>query len=249
VEGKHKRAVAHLNVVPETMKNRPVPVPPLKERESDASLEEINQLFWGSLLGLIQLDQPRPVRTLLDIGCDHGGMLARFAGALHPEHLIGIEPSTPARERARFRLRDFRNVRLIDPDQWGDIATGSVDLVTCHEVLHLVDDDSQLFDQIARTLSPQGSAYIVAGCHTENPLWARWRQHLIDEGAMVFDREPFAILRSGQKAGLKGALRPLRRDGWVIYDPDQATYRYNTTRELFDHHYRHKILFRFVKQP
>jgi hypothetical protein len=62
------------------------------------------------------------------------------------------------------------------------------------------------------------------------------------------DRAPFDILRVGIDAGLTGALRPLRRDGWVIYDPDRAAFKYSSVEELFDHQYRHKLLFRFVKQ-
>ena len=122
-----------------------------------------------------------------------------------------------------------------------------MDLVTCHEVLHLLEDLPHLFGHISRVLRRTGSAYIVAGCHTENPVWKTWSTKLRDAGQTVFDRTPFDILKAGSGAGLRGALRPLRRDGWIIYDPSEAVFEYASIADLLDHQYRHKLLFRFLK--
>jgi hypothetical protein len=148
-----------------------------------------------------------------------------------------------------FRLRTLApTVTVVAPDRWSEVATSSIDLITCHEVLHLVNDIETVFSQISRTLRANGSAFVVAGCHTENPLWTRWKVQLKETGQTVYDRAPFDILRAGINAGLKGAMRPLRRDGWIIYDPDHAALTYSSAGELLDHQYRHKLLFRFVKQ-
>ena len=128
------------------------------------------------------------------------------------------------------------------------MPASSVDIVTCHEVLHLVEDLPSLFGNIARVLRAQGSAFIVVGCHTENPVWKAWSAKLRDSGQTVFDRTAFDILRTGIAAGLHGALRPLRRDGWIIYNPDNTAFDYPSTVDLLDHQYRNKLLFRFVKQ-
>ncbi len=122
-----------------------------------------------------------------------------------------------------------------------------MDLVTCHEVLHQVEDLPSLFEDIARVLHIGGTAFIVAGCHTENPVWEAWSAELRDSSQKVFDRSPFDILRAGIAAGLHGALRPLRRDGWIVYDPDDAVFKYPSAKNLLDHQYRHKLLFRFLK--
>jgi SAM-dependent methyltransferase len=223
--------------------------PSLQAPENDASLEQANQIFWSSLLGHIQADVRAPVESILDIGCHHGGLLTQLAATLHPRSLSGIEPSTHSRERAIFRLRKLApSVMVLAPDRWSEVMTASIDLLTCHEVLHLVQDIETVFSQVSRTLRANGSAFVVAGCHTENPLWPRWKEQLQDTGQTVYDRSPFDILRAGIKAGLKGALRPLRRDGWIIYDPDNAALTYSSAGELLDHQYRHKLLFRFVKQ-
>jgi SAM-dependent methyltransferase len=226
------------------------PVPPLPPLEDDASLEHANHIFWSSLIRHIQAEARGPVESILDVGCHHGGLLERLVALLHPQRIIGVEPSTISRERARFRLGKLPpTVTVLPPDRWGEIPTNSVDLITCHEVLHLVEDLPDLFHQIFRTLRANGTAFVVAGCHTENPLWPRWSEQLRDAGQTTVDRAPFDILRAGIGAGLSGALRPLRRDGWVIYDPDHSAFSYSSAEELFDHQYRHKLLFRFTKQP
>jgi SAM-dependent methyltransferase len=227
-----------------------VPVPPLQALEDDASLEHANQIFWSSLLGHIQAEVRGPVESILDVGCHHGGLLMRLAALLHPKNITGIEPSNIARSRAMFRLRKLApSVAVLAPERWSEIPTSSIDLLTCHEVLHLVEDLPVLFGQITRTLRAHGTAFVVAGCHTENPIWPRWSEQLRSAGQNVMDRAPFDILRAAINAGLSGAMRPLRRDGWVIYNPDHATFTYSSAEELLDHQYRHKLLFRFVKQP
>lgn len=237
------------SALPLTTMSCRVSTPSLQAPENDASLEQANQIFWSSLLGHIQADIRAPIESILDVGSHHGGLLFQLATVFHPSSLTGIEPSKQSRQRAMFRLRKVvPSVRVLPPDRWSEVVTGSIDLLTCHEVLHLVDDIEAVFFQISRTLRSKGCAFVVAGCHTENPLWPRWKEQLQDTGQTVYDRSPFEILRAGIKVGLKGALRPLRRDGWIIYDPDNAALTYSSAGELLDHQYRHKLLFRFVKQ-
>ena len=221
-----------------------VPLP-----EDDSSLEQVNDIFWQSLLEHIRSElHGRPIDGVLDVGCHHGGMLAQLASAFRPKRLTGIEPIGQSRERALFRLRALTpTVSILPPEKWPEVPTDSVDIVTCHEVLHLVDDLSILFGNIVRVLRRQGSVFIVAGCHTENPVWNSWSAKLRGSGQVVFDRSPFDILKAGTAAGLRGALRPLRRDGWIIYDPNDALFEYSSTSELLDHQYRYKLLFRFFR--
>ena len=214
--------------------------------EEDDELEQANGIFWRSLLGHVRTDVPRTdVSTILDIGCHHGGLLELFAKHYKPHLLAGIEPLERARQRARFRLsRQASEVELRPPEEWGQFKTGQFDLVLCHEVLHLVPYLAPFMLEIARVLRPAGYAYLVLGCHTENPLWATWREQLASLGHEVFDHAPFDILTAASNAGLDSAMRPLRRDGWVLYDPLVAKYHYPSAAQLFDHQYRHKILFR-----
>lgn len=215
--------------------------------EEDEQLEEVNQIFWRSLLGHVRAEVDRAeVTTILDVGCHHGGLLELFARHFHPRCLIGLEPLETARQRARFRLaRQAPEVRLLEASQWSSVAAGSVDLVLCHEVLHVVADLDDFMAKVARVLRPgRASAYVVFGSHTENPLWPVWKSELVKLGREVFDHAPFDVLTAASQSGLRGALRPLRRDGWVFYDPRTPQYRYPSSEAMFDHHYRYKLLFR-----
>lgn len=217
--------------------------------EDDASLEQANEIFWQSLLNHIRRELPgSAIDGVLDVGCHHGGLLANLASKLHPKRLIGVEPASSSRERAQFRVRTLApTVMILPPERWSEIPAVSVDLVTCHEVLHLVEDLPDLFANITRVLRARSCAFIVAGCHTENPVWKTWSAQLRDSGQTVFDRAPFDILQAGIAAGLHGVFRPLRRDGWIVYNPDEAIFTYPSAENLLDHQYRHKLLFRFMK--
>ena len=68
--------------------------------------------------------------------------------------VTGIEPVRRCRERALFRLRALApTVALLPPKRWAEVPAGSVDLVTCHEVLHLLEDLPNLFGNIARVFA------------------------------------------------------------------------------------------------
>ena len=225
-----------------------VSLPPLPE--DDFTLEQVNAIFWESLLDHIRKDiRRRKVDGVLDIGCHNGGLLLKLATVFGPRHLAGIEPVKHSRERASFRLRTrVPRVTILSPERWADIPTASMDIVTCHEVLHLVEDLQLLFGEIERVLRPDGFAFVVAGCHSESPVWEDWSAKLRTSGQTVFDRKPFDILGAGITAGLYGTLRPLRRDGWIIYNPDAAILKYDSISEMFDYQYRSKIIFRFMKR-
>ena len=237
------------STLPLTTMTKLVPVPPLPSLEDDVLLEEANQSFWTCLLGHIRAEWWTIGGTVLDVGCHKGGLLVKLSEALKPRRIFGIEPLAPCRERANFRLRKMvPDVFVYSPRAWHRIPNSAVDLITCHEVLHHVEDLTSLFDHISRVLTQDGMAFVVAGCHTENPVWSRWREQLQASGQIVYSRSPLEIMRAGLRAGLRGALRPLRRDGWVFYDPDRAVFTYSSVEELCEHQYRHKLLFRFVKQ-
>lgn len=222
---------------------------PVRPPEDNSSLEQANEIFWQSLLDHVRREfHGGPVGGVLDVGCHHGGLLLHLASALRPKRLTGIEPGIYSRERALFRLRTLAStVAILPPERWAEVPASSVDIVTCHEVLHMVEDLPSLFGNISRVLRARGSAFIVAGCHTENPVWKDWSAKLRDSGQTVFDRTVFDILHAGIVAGLHGALRPLRRDGWIIYNPDDTVFEYPSTSALLDHQYRYKLLFRFLK--
>ncbi|MDE2916666.1 MAG: class I SAM-dependent methyltransferase [Paracoccaceae bacterium] len=214
------------------------------------TLERSNRIFWQSLLDHIRKDvQGRPVNTILDVGCHEGGLLEKLASTFHPLELIGIEPVIEFRERTRFRLRPLNpKARILPPENWFEVSERSVDLLTCHEVLHLLEDLTEFFVNIERVLCNYGSAFVVSGCHTDNPAWEYWSKQLRNSGQVVFNRTPFEIINQAIEAGLQCEFRPLRRDGWIIFDPEKSWSKFTSINTLIDHQYRNKLLFRLSRR-
>lgn len=212
-------------------------------------LEQLNAVFWQSLLQHLHREvQRNRIRSILDIGCHRGGLLELLSAAFRPQRICGLEPLEGVRQQARFRLKGkATEIRILEPERWSELPSGEQDLVTCHEVLHLVADLESWMILLAASLRPSASAYVVLGCHSENPLWSKWKPRLQAEGHEVFDHRPEDILAKASACGLETAIRPLRRNGWVFYDPRVEDFRYDSMGQMFDHHYRHKLLFRFTR--
>lgn len=212
----------------------------------DDDLPRVNEAFWASLIAHVERDDPPAPRVILDVGCHRGGLLHALARRFAPAELFGIEPLAGARAAATRLLEgEAGRVTLLEPSRWGEIETGSVDLVTSHEVLYLEPDLEDFMRRVRRVLAPAGVAYVVLGSHAENPLWPAWKSSLVEAGHRVYDHAPLEIMAASSSAGLLPSVQPLRRSGWVTYDPLHADFQYPDVRTMFDHHYRHKLIFRF----
>lgn len=211
----------------------------------DEGLPRANEEFWASLIRHVEADSPGEPRVILDIGCHTGGLLEALARRFRPVEIFGIEPLSDARSRASLRLSSLSaRVRLLDSSEWGQIPDRVVDLVTSHEELYLEHDLREAMERIRRVLAPTGFAYIVLGAHAENPLWHEWKKALIATDRRVYDHAPLAVMRAASEAGFLPSVQPLRRSGWVTYDPLHADFPYPDVRTMLDHHYRQKLIFR-----
>jgi SAM-dependent methyltransferase len=211
-------------------------------------LEPRNLPFWQALLERVGEDRTgRIPRIVLDVGAHRGGLLAKIVERWRPTEVWAVEPVAGLRDRARLRLRTLApRVEILGTEQWSQVGTGTVDLLTCHEVLHVVEDLPELFRHWRRVLAPDGVAYVALGCHTDNPVWSRWRPLLEDQGIRCFDHAPLGIMAEAARVGFQTAVRPLLAPGWVRFDPLLASFPFATVSELLDHHHKHKLLFRLV---
>lgn len=218
------------------------------DRDSDVGLEADNFAFWDALLGHIGHDlDTAELESVLDVGCHRGGLLERVCRRWKPRSVYGIEPLDSARGAASKRLVHIAPaVRIVSPSDWDVVPAAGIHVLTCHEVLYLVDDLDRFLGHVRRVLSPHGAAYIVHGCHPESPVWSEWSVMMKDGGIAVHEHAPLDVLSAASRAGLSASIRPLRRDGWVRYDPTRATYRYPSVDALFEHHFRQKLLIRLV---
>ena len=197
------------------------------------------------MLELIDDDANPPPRTVLDVGCHSGGLLDALIRRFAPSRVFGIEPLAQARAESARRLASVdATVTLLDPSQWEQVPSGELELVTSHEMLYLEPDVPGFMRRVHRVLSSEGRAYVVLGCHAENPLWQVWKSPLKAAGRTVYDHFPLEILEAAFAAGLTASVQPLRRAGWIIYDPRRADFPYPDVRTMFDHHFRHKLVFR-----
>ena len=213
--------------------------------ELDSSLPEANSVFWAALVAHIEREIRVAPAIILDLGCHSGGLLAllgeRFPGA----RLIGVEPIAALRALAETRLSaDAGRASLLGEGGLAKVPKSSVDALVCHEVLYLMPDLASVMDDVARVLAPGGSGWMVLGCHSENPVWPSWKAQLAADGVKTYDHHPFDVLAAAAKAGLTADVQPLRRSGWIRYDPTAAAFSFPSAASMFEHHYRHKLLFR-----
>jgi SAM-dependent methyltransferase len=209
----------------------------------DVSLPAANSLFWAALLSHIDREIGRAPAAILDLGCHSGGLLALLGRRFPEAELIGIEPIAPLRAQARARLQADRRRATILAD-WSGVRQESVDLFVCHESLYLMRDLVEVMENVARILARGGTGWAVLGCHSENPVWPGWKALLAADGIETYDHRPFDVLCAAAKAGLVADVQPLRRAGWIRYDPSAAAFPFPDAASMLDHHYRHKLLFR-----
>lgn len=218
-------------------------------QEDEEHLEASNEVFWNCLLQHIHEDDwLHPPCTALDIGCHRGGLMLRLLGRWQLRSIYGIEPIAEAREHAALRLGGLvPSVELLDVSGWERIPEGCIDLVTCHEMLYLEPDVSGFMARLQRVLSQGGRAYVVLGCHTENPVWPLWRPVLEGMGHHVYSHSPMDILAAAGAQGLLPSVRPLRTSGWITHDPRLSTFSFPSVGDMMNHHFKHKLLFRFMR--
>jgi SAM-dependent methyltransferase len=211
----------------------------------DDELPIVNESFWSALIAHIERDGVQTPAAILDIGCHTGGLLQQLSRRFRAMALIGIEPLAAARVAAAQRLSDAAEiVTLLDPADWAHVPAAGIDLITSHETLYLEGDLRNFMGRVRTALTNSGAAYVVLGCHSENPLWKQWKTQVTAAGHRVYDHAPLEIMEAAASVGLLPSVQPLRRSGWVTYNPLRAEFRYPDVHTMFDHHYRHKLIFR-----
>jgi SAM-dependent methyltransferase len=211
----------------------------------DDELPIVNESFWSALIAHIERDGVQAPAAILDIGCHTGGLLQQLSRRFGATALIGIEPLAAARVAAAQLLNGAaESLTLLDPADWARVPAAGIDLITSHETLYLEGDLRSFMGRIRTALTNSGAAYVVLGCHSENPLWKQWKTQVIAAGHRVYDHAPLEIMEAAASAGLLPSVQPLRRSGWVTYNPLRTEFRYPDVHTMFDHHYRHKLNFR-----
>jgi SAM-dependent methyltransferase len=94
-----------------------------------------------------------PERRVLDLGCGAGANTLALFGSRPQAEVVGLDIAHPS--AVAFRARTGRPV-MVGSGEALPVATGSIDLVVCNDVIeHLVDPD-RLMEEIRRVLAPGG---------------------------------------------------------------------------------------------
>lgn len=222
----------------------------LASPDDDHALEESNNDFWDALIAHIRSDGfPHVPQVALDVGSHRGGLLERLARLWRISTLIGIEPVAPLRKRAELRLRgQASRVSMLSPAEWSAVPVRSVDLLLAFESLQFIGALEEFVNNMDRVLSNDGRAYVVLGCHAENPVWPRWKADLEALGHQVYTHEPLKLMSLAAERGLLPSVRPLRNEGWITHDPRSSEFGFPSAEAMLNHHFRHKLLFRFRRR-
>ncbi|MFJ7356476.1 class I SAM-dependent methyltransferase [Phyllobacterium sp. NPDC097923] len=198
--------------------------------------------IWRHLIGLLP-ERDLSGKAVLDFGCNQGGLL-RHLYAIRPfRKALGVDIA----EQSIARANDLRGNLPVQYQTAAHVEgwDGEFDLAISHEVIYLVADIEAHARDIWRSLKPGGVYYAVTGCHTDNPLWPKWRDLVAEKtNTVVQDRSITDYARVFEGAGFEVSARklefdgfiPFVADGWMPDFADALTYYTQT-----------KVIFRLVK--
>lgn len=173
--------------------------------------------IWRHLIGLIP-ERDLTGKTVLDFGCNQGGLL-RLLYALRPfERALGIDIAAASIDKAEALKSDLPIQYQVGSSLSG--WDGSFDLAISHEVIYLVREIERHAEEVWKALRPGGVYYAVTGCHTDNPLWPQWRSLVAERtNTVVQDRSISDYVRIFGEAGFGVSARKLGYDGFVPHVP------------------------------
>jgi SAM-dependent methyltransferase len=198
--------------------------------------------IWRHLIGLLP-ERDLATKTVLDFGCNQGGLL-RHLYALRPfRKALGIDIAEQSIAKANA-LKGNLPIQY----QVGAHVTGwdeEFDLAISHEVIYLIGEIEAHAKDIWRALKPGGVYYAVTGCHTDNPLWPKWRELVAERtNTVVQDRSVTDYAKVFSASGFTVTARKLEYDGFIPYVEDGWTPDF---ADALDYYTQTKIVFRLLK--
>ena len=114
-----------------------------------------------------------PFATVLDAGCGEGAAFEALWRTFAPRRLIAVDiqpGAVAAATRLAARLGGAIEVRRADATRL-PIASGSVDLVVCHQLLHHCADPAAVLAELRRVLAPGGWLLLAESCRSFLGWW------------------------------------------------------------------------------
>lgn len=190
-------------------------------------------------------DRDLATRTVLDFGCNRGGFL-RLLHTLRPfRRAVGIDIASESIAAATAAKGDLPLHFEVATDlaPWAD----SFDIAFSYEVIYLLSDLAGHARGMFDALRDGGVYYAVTGCHTENPLWPRWREVIgAASNAPVQDRAPQDFIDAFAAAGFAVSVKRFGYDGFILATKDRSYYP--SIIDAITYAADHKLLFRLEKR-
>ncbi|WP_077967282.1 class I SAM-dependent methyltransferase [Ensifer adhaerens] len=199
--------------------------------------------IWRHLFDLI-VERDLSEKDVLDFGCNQGGLL-RHLYAIRPFRKgLGIDIA----EHSVAKAEAFKGNIPVQHTVGGTLEhwAAAFDLAISHEVIYLVEDIDAHAADIFKALKPGGVYYAVTGCHTDNPLWPKWRDLVAKRtNTIVQDRSITDYANAFARAGFEVSGRKLEFEGFIPYVADGWTPDF---ADALDYYTQTKIVFRLVKR-
>lgn len=200
------------------------------EKREDA-MSEGHAPIWRHLISLMR-ETDLSNASVLDFGCNQGGLLRMLFAARPFAKGLGIDIASDSIAKAR-EVSVGMNLDFTVGDSPAPHLE-AFDLAMSHEVIYLIGDlEAHARDMLA-ALKKGGVYYAVTGCHTGNPDLDAWRRiveqrtrtRIVDRSvqdyASIFLAAGFKV--SARKFGYEGFI-PFGHDRWdTSYDNDLTYY-------------------------
>ena len=211
--------------------------------EEEDSMTDDHDWIWREMIRAVDTAEVSGARVL-DVGCNQGGFL-RLLHDLKPfAEGIGVDLARQAVAIAESRKGDrpisYRTAARLDE------AGTDFDVAFSHEVIYLIGDLADHAAQIAAVLKPGGSYYAVTCCHSDNPLWAKWRPWIQEfSNVPVPDHSVADIVGAFREAGFDVSVSRFLADAFIpTIEPSEY---FPTDLDRIDVYTRWKLMFRFTR--
>ena len=210
----------------------------------EAAMEGGHRPLWRHFIETAPLGD-MSTRDVVDFGCNRGGFL-RLLHALRPfQRGLGVDIAHDSIAAARQLVgaAPISYEVAADLAAWAD----SFDVAFSYEVVYLLPDLAAHAASVHAALRQGGVYYAVTGCHTDSPLWPRWREVIGGStNAPVQDRSPEDFAQSFAAAGFEVSVRRFGYSGFVPVSEDRRYYP--RLVDAISYAADHKLLFRLEKR-
>lgn len=210
----------------------------------DAKMVESHRPYWRHFIERVP-DRDLSSKVVLDFGCNRGGFL-RLLHTLRPfRRAVGIDiafDSIAAANASKGEMPADFHVAT-DLDQWAD----TFDVAFSYEVIYVLPELREHAAQMHRAMRNGGVYYAVTGCHTDNPLWPKWRELIAgNSNAPVQDYSPHDYIDAFRAVGFDVSVKRFGYDGFVSASKDRAYYP--SVLDSLAYPAEYKLLFRLEKR-